>query len=158
MSYEDPFAAAPADEPEIVEAEPAGAVTVDVKPNILPAYEGKVVVTLKGGSGFDAPWIVIHAASVEDAHSQFDQKLADLMSKVHKAASHFSGSAPVNPNSSAKPAQQGQPAGSKQPPANAPEAPGPGWEYKTGFAKASGKPWQGWFPPRGSDEKPVFFN
>ena len=31
--------------------------------------EGKIVVTLKGGKGYEAPWIVIHANDVEEALS-----------------------------------------------------------------------------------------
>lgn len=118
--------------------------------------DGKLTVTLKGGSGFDAPWIVIHAADIADAYLQFEGDnaalLVELMGKVKKAGTFFSGG-DGNSRGGGRPA----PAQAQQPPAGAPECPA-GWEYKTGVSKASGKPWKGFFPPRGSEDKPIFFN
>ncbi|MGW1739986.1 hypothetical protein ACWCPQ_14370 [Nocardia sp. NPDC001965] len=63
--------------------------------------EGKVTVTLKGGSGHGAPWIVIHAADVQDAYDQFEGDnatlLAQLMTKVANAGKHFAGLSPAAP-------------------------------------------------------------
>lgn len=62
--------------------------------------EGKLTVTLKGGSGFDSPWIVIHADDAKDALEQMkDPALKELMELTKKAGAHFSGEA-------AKPAQR----------------------------------------------------
>ena len=158
---QDPFATAPADEVEApAETPPApepdkkatpkkASVTVDVKPNILPVGEGKVVVTLKGGSGFDAPWIVIHAASVEDAEAQLDANLAKLMEKTQKASSHFAGLGVFNGGPPTR--QERQPA-----PAEAQGAPGGetrvcrhgDMRFKSGISKA-GKPYQAFFCPSG---------
>lgn len=109
-----------------------------------------VTITLKGGAGFDAPWIVIHASGLEDAYEQVSGDNAALLAKVMErtkaAAGHFTGK---GAEAGVKPAPQ-------QPPANAPECP-PGWEFKSGVSKA-GKPYKGFFPPRGDDSKPIFFN
>lgn len=118
-----------------------------------PTDEGKVVVTLKGGSGFDAPWIVIHATSVDDAYEQFDGKLAELMTKVQAAGKHFAGLAPAK--SGGSPSPSAPPRGAVEPPAGTPPAPGPDWQYKTGVGK-NGKTWKAWMPPRDSDESPVW--
>ena len=114
-----------------------------------------VTVTLKGGAGFDAPWIVIHASDVEDAYDQVSgdnaSVLAKLMDRVRHAASHFTslGGATTNPAGGA-PARPGNEA-----PAGTADAPGPDWTYKTGVGK-NGKTWKAWMPPRGSDASPVW--
>ncbi|CRY79830.1 hypothetical protein SAMN05421776_11732 [Nocardia farcinica] len=120
--------------------------------------EGKVVVTLKGGTGFDAPWIVIHADSPADAAAQIGQDLLDLMDKTHRAAAKFVELAPNKPAQGGnQPApRQAAPAGATQAPPGSPECP-PGWEFKTGFSQKTQKPWKGYFPPRGSTDKPIFF-
>lgn len=55
-----------------------------------------MVVTVKAGTGFDAPWLVLHADSVEDAISKMQDdswdELADLTARKAKAfAATFSG-------------------------------------------------------------------
>nr|SBO90589.1 Phage protein [Nonomuraea gerenzanensis] len=53
--------------------------------------DGKVVITLKGGPGFEAPWIVIHAGSVDEAEDTLDEVYSKgLQHKVTKAAAAFS--------------------------------------------------------------------
>lgn len=145
----DPFSDAPEDTVvEPVKKTPAKKQA----PRPEPTGEGKVTLTLKGGAGFDAPWIVIHAADIPDAYLQLSGDnaalLVELMEKVKKAGVHFAGQ-PSQPVRSTAP--QGQ-----QPPAGAPECP-PGWTFKSGVSKA-GKPYQGFFPPRGDESKPIFFN
>lgn len=154
----DPFATDEAEAQEtVLDAPPAeapkkiGAVKVDVVPNVVT--EGKVVVTLKGGSGFDAPWIVIHAASVEDANSQLNNELMELMGRVQKAGQFFSGQAPAK--SSGGSSAGAPPRGAVEAPAGTPPAPGPDWQYKTGVGK-NGKTWKAWMPPRDSDASPVW--
>lgn len=188
---EDPFASAPADDEAQAEqpaeetfaappAEPepapapakkapakksAGTLKVDVKPNILPVSEGKVVLTFKGGVGFDAPWIVIHAADLQDAHDQVSGEnavlLAQVMDRTQKAGQHFASqgtSAPSKGNGGGGNTRQrsSAPRGATEPPAGAPPCPGPGWVFKSGVSKA-GNAWKAWMPPQGSDEKPLFF-
>lgn len=116
--------------------------------------EGKLVVTLKGGAGFDAPWLVYHATSLDDALDLFGDpgKLANLMERVQSAGKFFTGLAPKSsaPASGGAPARPGN-----EPPAGTPAAPGPDWTYKAGVGK-NGKTWKAWMPPRGSDASPVW--
>lgn len=177
---QDPFASAPADEAQVSEAtfnpppappEPAPAqdkkapakkasVTVDVKPSILPAGEGKVVLTFKGGTGFDAPWIVVHATDLQDAYDQVSgdsaKTLAALMERTQQAGAHFAGLSPAGSKGAGSAQRQPAPQPAQQPPAGSPPSPGPDWTYKSGVSKM-GKTWQAWMPPRGSNDKPVFF-
>src|SRR5690554_2017518 len=52
----------------------------------------KLTVTLKGGAGYDAPWIVIYADDAADALTQLrDPNIVELMDVVKKAGAHFSG-------------------------------------------------------------------
>lgn len=159
LSDVDPFADVPVDtdtpepftEPEPAKKAPAKKAAA--KKVEVGDVDGKVTITLKGGAGFDAPWIVIHAADIPDAYLQLsgDQAalLVELMDKVKKAGAHFAagskggaaGGAPARPGNEAPP--------------GTPEAPGPDWQYKTGVGK-NGKTWKGWFPPRGSDASPVW--
>ena len=125
------------------------------KPETSGDREG-VTVTLKGGAGFDAPWIVIHASDINDAYEQVSgdnaSTLAKLMDRVRHAANHFTslgGGAPKQ-NGGGAPARPGNEA-----PAGVPDAPGPDWTYKTGIGK-NGKAWKAWMPPRGSAEPPVW--
>lgn len=139
----------PFDEPPAEAPKKPAVKKVAAKPD---TNEGKVSITLKGGAGFDAPWVVIHAVSLEDAYEQVSGDnaglLAKIMDRTASAASYFSGlRTPAAP--AQKPAAQ-------QAPAGAPECP-PGWEFKSGVSKA-GKPYKGFFPPRGDDTKPIFFN
>ena len=122
------------------------------KPVVAPEGDGKVTITLKGGAGFDAPWIVIHATDIADAYEQLSGDyaaiLVELMGKVKKAGTFFSGGNGAAPRPAA-------PAQAQEAPAGAPECP-PGWTYRSGVGK-TGKPYKGYFPPRGDDTKPIFF-
>ena len=159
LSDVDPFSDVPVDTeaPEpFTEPEPKKAAPKKVaakKQEVEVSGDGKVTITLKGGAGFDAPWIVIHAADIPDAYLQLSGDhaalLVELMDKVKKAGAHFAGGAskglqvpaPVRPGNEAPPGTVG--------------APGPDWTYKTGVGK-NGKTWKAWMPPRGSDEPPVW--
>ena len=151
----DPFedVADEAVEPAPVEKAPAKKVAAKASSD----REG-VTVTLKGGAGFDAPWIVIHAGDLEDAYEQVSGDnaglLVKLMEQTAKAAQHFSGQ---NKSSGAdrRGSTPNAPAGAVEAPAGTPAAPGPEWTYKTGVGK-TGKPWKAWMPPRGSSEQPVW--
>lgn len=162
MSDIDPFNDVPvdedavepfADEPAAKKA-PAKKVATK-KPESTGDREG-VTVTLKGGAGFDSPWIVIHAGDINDAYEQLSgdnaSVLSKLMDRTRHAASHFTslgGGAAATPGGGA-PARPGNEA-----PAGVAEAPGPDWTYKTGVGK-NGKTWKAWMPPRGSSEQPVW--
>lgn len=154
MTLQDPFSDAPAEEAQSA-PEPAAPVAVADRPVAVPS-EGKVVVTLKGGSGYDAPWIVIHASSVDDAYSQFDGKLAELMTKVQAAGAHFSGQAPAKP-AGAAPAANGRPAGATEAPSWAPPKPYDDFVYKTGVSAKTGKTWHAWMPPQKGDNREAKF-
>jgi hypothetical protein len=160
LSDIDPFADVVADtdapEPFTEEApKKAPAKKQAVKPPADPNGREGVTITLKGGAGFDAPWIVIHATDIQDAHDTVSGEnatlLAKLMERTRHAASHFTslGGATTGPSGGA-PARPGNEA-----PAGTAEAPGPDWTYKTGVGK-NGKTWKAWMPPRGSSESPVW--
>jgi hypothetical protein len=155
-TFTDPFAPAvqapavpeprPASDPEIV---PAGGQPITIN----TTSDGKVVVTLKGGGGFDAPWIVIHASCLEDALAQLaDDKLRELMDRVKRAALYFSGggSAPAQqpqqrPSGGSQ--QLGKPAGADQAPNGEQKFCAHGaMTYRAGMSKA-GKAYQGFFCP-----------
>ena len=151
LSYEDPFATAPADEEAQSSEEnrygyapnptnPAPAA----KPAAVEQADGKVVLTFKGGRDFDAPWIVIHANSLEDAYEQVTVKaelLAKVMERTKTAGAHFAGG-----KAQAAPAQA---APQRQAPQGAQEAPGGEKRFcehgemvfKSGISKA-GKPYK----------------
>lgn len=125
-----------------------------------PPSNGEVVLTFKGGTGFDAPWIVIHGADLEDAHRQVTDEavlLASLMTQVAKAGSHFAA------NGSKSSTQGGNTGGRGSAPQGATE--GPSWAppkhrddavYKTGVSKA-GKVWHAWMSPEKGGYDPKFF-
>ena len=176
MTVADPFAAAPEfDEaqaaPEPVdetafEEPPVEAVSVKKAPTKKAAAkpakkedelsEGKVTLTFKGGSGFDAPWVVLHPTDLDDALEMVSGNnaatLAQVFERVQNAGQLFSGMGPAKPaaSSGGAPARPGAEA-----PGGTPAAPGPDWTYKTGVGK-NGKTWKAWMPPRGSDASPVW--
>lgn len=127
--------------------------------------EGKVVVTLKGGTGFDAPWIVIHAEDAADALAQLDGTLAELMQKTAQVARYFHGQlGGSKPPQAAPTPQSGGYNGGGQPgrPANANQAPNGQAEYCAHGAMVfnsgvnnQGKAWSGHFcpQPKGATDK-----
>lgn len=148
-------------------AKAVGTVSVDVKPNLVGFDgEGKLTVTLKGGSGFEAPWIVVHAKDVDDALETFTGentvKLQTLMDRVQRAAKAFAVDGPqAKTGGGGRPARQAAPAAATEPPSYAPAKPGDGWVYKSGVTKSGknkGNVWEAWMPPQGSDEDPVWFS
>ncbi|AWY03580.1 hypothetical protein SEA_HOOKMOUNT_49 [Mycobacterium phage Hookmount] len=165
------FDAPPPEAPKKAPAKKAAAKKAEPSvTNVIASDEGKVVLTFKGGTGFDAPWIVIHATDLDDALAQVTGEnastLGALFERVQNAGQHFSGLGP-------KPANGGNGGGSggggggqrrsnaprqaQEPPADAPPAPGPDWTYKSGKKKNGNGTWQAWMPPRGSNEDPVWF-
>lgn len=117
-----------------------------------PDSQAKIVTTLKGGSGYNAPWVVIHSDTPEEALNVLkNEDIRELLDQAKKVGEYFGGASQAGPKNA-----NSQPVASKQPPANAPECP-EGWEFKSGISKRNNKPWKGYFPPRGSNEKPIFF-
>lgn len=55
--------------------------------------DGKIVYTLKGGVGYDAPWIVISGDTVAEADANLEALLAGSLGNVQAAAALFHGSA-----------------------------------------------------------------
>ena len=144
MSDLDPFENAPLDD-----AAPTVEVAA-VKPAVVDTSDGKVVMTFKGGKSYDSPWIVIHANGLQEAHDfvvgDNASLLAVVMDRVQTASKHFSGIGnDAQPAQGAAPSQQYQGGAPQQ----SQEAPGGEKRFcnhgemvfKTGVAKASGKPY-----------------
>ncbi|QGJ87941.1 hypothetical protein SEA_KILLIGREW_47 [Mycobacterium phage Killigrew] len=120
--------------------------------NVAPG-EGKIVTTLKGGRDFDAPWIVIHASSVEESDALLDAKFKDYMDKVKKVAAAFAGgsAAPAPAQSSGGGYRRQAPQSAQEAPEWAPPKPYDDFVYKTGISKKTGKVWHAWMPPAKDD-------
>lgn len=104
---------------------------------------GEVSVTLKGGSGFDAPWVVIRAGSVADALDQLhdDETLKALLDKAAKVGGYFAGLAPKSSgggggNGGARPARQEAPNGESR------QCTHGEMTFRSGVSKKSGKPYK----------------
>lgn len=133
----------------------------------------RLTITLKAGTGYDAPWLVYHAASVEEgidflSHERYDE-LADLTARKGKElAKAFGGSTgfskPAGSISTgfSKPASSSEPAGAVEWDPEAEEyacAHGGATQRKGESAKG---PWTGYFcpEPKGSPNQcaPKFLN
>lgn len=152
----DPFASKAAEETteEAPNQEaPKETTTTKKKENVTMAEstEGKIVVTLKGGKGYEAPWIVIHANDVADANEQLnDEGLADLIKQTKKVAEFFNGGA----NTQAANAPAGQPQASTQAPNG--QQPPEGYVFKSGVGK-NGRAWKAFMPAdRNSGLQPIW--
>lgn len=165
MTDHDPFAAhEEAQQPEPAETpkpKSVGTVSVDVKPNLLPLDNGSVTMTFKGGAGFEAPWIVIHATDLEDAHRQVSEEaalLASLMERVQKAGAHFASNGPANTGRGGNTGGvSAPPQGATEAPAWAPPKPHADFVYKTGLSAKNGKTWHAWMPPEKGDSRDAKF-
>lgn len=83
------------------------------------------VITLKAGAGYDAPWIVLHATSQEDAVKQLtDDVHTELMDLVARKAKEFARAFGGVPMASGKPAASGGWGGKSQAATAAPAASG----------------------------------
>lgn len=131
---------------------PATITTQKEKPVTQENTNAKIVTTLKGGSGFDAPWIVVHADNVEEAVAILRGGATEELLKATKEVSDKfnGGQAPAQQRQA--PRTQGMPAGADAPRPSDPPMP-EGWTYKTGVNK-NGKAYRAYFPPRGSQESP----
>lgn len=121
--------------------------------NMQNASEGKVVVTLKGGRDFDAPWIVIHANDVTEANDQLrDPALGDLIRNTKEVAKFFAGGGQSTPQAAPRSqqsnvGQRGKPAGASMHPQGETRQCAHGqMTYRSGWNK-NGKPYEGFFCP-----------
>lgn len=108
--------------------------------------DGKIVVTLKGGPGYDAPWIVVSGDSVPEVAEHLKNVAAlGLYGETVAAAQLFTGSSGV-PTSGGVTAQSA--ASVSTPPATTPQASGRLCKHGP-RAERSGTssrgPWKGYF-------------
>lgn len=109
--------------------------------------DGKISITLKGGKGYDAPWIVVSGdtvAEVEQSMLELGESRLIELTKLGSEALIGAVGAGAAARGGGEPVASDRPAGV-----------GADWTLREGTGK-NGKPWRGWFPPRGSTEKPVW--
>lgn len=119
----------------------------------------KVVVTLKGGKGYDAPWVVLHCDTVAEANAILaNDGIVELLDRTTKAGQYFvkQGGA----SSAPAPAGGGSPYGAPQKPANISDKV---WQLiQQGGTLKRGKnpsnPWVGIAPPKGQQGGITFIN
>ncbi|MFC9974328.1 hypothetical protein ACFVH6_25835 [Spirillospora sp. NPDC127200] len=157
----DPFADDPfADDsiPTDPWSQPAPTATPATKENPIPTHaEDKLVLTLKRGSGYDSPWIVLHT-TVETAKDELRELLAqEIPQAVSKVAEIFAGTAPASAPSA--PRQSAPPAPSTPPGVEGKSCAHGPMVFRNGTNKF-GKPYQAWFCPQPKDAydkcKPIF--
>ncbi|HVV11614.1 hypothetical protein [Amycolatopsis sp.] len=147
--------------------------------------EGKLVATFKGGSGFEAPWLVVHAKDLTDLEETLSdgKRLAALLTRIKRIGATFAGKDDASGGQrsggqQSRGGQQQRGGGSSQQrnerPAGKPEAadgPPRGVEqeycdhgdmiWRTGYNEQKKKSWGGFFCPLPRDRKdeqcdPVF--
>lgn len=116
--------------------------------------QNKITVTLKGGAGYDAPWVVVHAANATDALETLnDEDLKTVLERAKKIGSFFAGGSA----GAQAPANNGQPAGASQAPGG--QTPPEGYVFKSGVSKKNGRPWQAFMPiDRNSGLETIWLN
>ena len=114
--------------------------------NSKPATE--VSVTLKGGSGYDEPWVVLRGGDVPAAAALVNDTapLKELLDGTRKAADYFhtTRKAPAPgaaQNNAPAPDRGAAPGGETK------SCPHGAMQYKSGVAASTGKPWKAWFCP-----------
>lgn len=160
MTYTDPFATAPANDEFTTNTEETTPVTeTNAAPVATTAPEG-VTLSFKGGAGYDASLLVIRAANITEMNAKLDEEGGELAALMDKAAKIQKYSTTINtPEQPAgKPSfQNGQVQYNNGGGGNGPARPDnvpAHFSYKSG--NKNGKAWSGWFPPKGSDEKPIW--
>lgn len=131
--------------------------TVSKKENnmdIVSEDQNKITVTLKGGAGYDAPWVVVHAANATDALETLnDEDLKTVLERAKKIGAFFAGGSA----GAQAPASNGQPAGAAQAPGG--QTPPEGYVFKSGVSKKNGRPWQAFMPiDRNSGLETIWLN
>lgn len=93
------------------------------KPSATAEAVDEVVVTLKAGTSFSDPWIVLHAKNVQAALNHLsDNNLKELMDRVKRAGKYFVGEKDLEPAkrvglTTPEPAKTWQPPIAQAPPA-----------------------------------------
>jgi len=160
----DPFApsSTPSDEDVPVEEtapepEPAPAPKKKAAPKraapapSLEERDGKWVITLKGGAGFEAPWLVGHLSSLQEVNDALSgpnaELLVDTFEKLQKASAKLQ---EFGPTKAAPPRGGGGGGQARQAPAGARQAPGGETRYcdhgqmifRSGVSQKTGNPYQ----------------
>jgi hypothetical protein len=170
MTYPDPFLGQPADEAQAAPAEapredPWASQAAAQPSAIAPSSGGlnEASLTFKGGTNFDAPWLVLKdslenlAAILTGPRAAVLKTVLDRAQVVATAFSSGYAGAATSGAAHAPAARQAAPAAATAPPANAPACPA-GWTYRTGMKKDGSGTYQAFFPPRGDNTKPIFFD
>ena len=109
--------------------------------------DGKISITLKGGKGYDAPWVVVSGDTV----AEVEQSMLELGESRLIELTNLGSEALISAVGESSQGASQQHTGAADRPAGV----GADWTLREGTGK-SGKSWKGWFPPRGSTEKPVW--
>lgn len=120
---------------------PADPFSTDVKETTVAetTSTNEITITLKGGSGFDSPWVVIRAADAASAQAILDDPaLKALTDRTSEVGQYFAG--------------LGKPAATAAPTAAPTPAQGSGRHCKHGervmrSGTKNGKAWTGYFCP-----------
>lgn len=147
-----------------------------VDPKEVVVDRDRLTITLKAGGGYDAPWLVYHASTVEEGidfliHDRYDE-LADLTARKGKElAKAFGGSTGFSKPAGSTSTGFSKPASSSEPaePAGAVEWDPEAEEYACAHGGATQRkgesakgPWTGYFcpEPKGSPNQcaPKFLN
>lgn len=143
---EDPWASAPADEPqpETAQQAPIATATVAVKPVIVGGDAGKITLTFKGGGAFADRWLVAHVANpAEGLDLLKDPQFKELLDLSKRIASYDSGGGSAPAGGGNTQINSNVPQGATQAPKGEERFCSHGkMEFKSGVAKASGKPYQ----------------
>lgn len=117
----------------------------------VPSDNTELVVTLKGGTGYDDPWIVIHAKDAADASRQIGSELYKLMAQTQEAAEKFRSYGPAKPaaapRQSAPAAAASKPAYQQAPGGDARQCPHGEMQFKSGVSQKTGKTWKAFMCP-----------
>lgn len=110
-----------------------------------------VKITLKGGSGYDAPWLTHEFRSVDEADEILNGpdgvKLAEVLAKVQAVAKFFVAKNEIPKTGSQARSAGSASAGATDAPAwmgSAPSCPHGPKKYVTKVSAKTGKPWHAW--------------
>lgn len=148
MSTIDPFNTTPGEEAQ-QQTEPTTTPSIETskeKPTLTTTTvsdQSKLTLTFKGGAGYDAPWVVVHANTPGEAAALVrEQDFKELLQLTQEVGGAFGSMAPNKP-AQAAPSANAAPAGATQAPNG--ETPPPGYMFKSGIGK-NGKPWKAFMP------------
>jgi hypothetical protein len=149
---EDPWAESPTD---TVEAEPEYNTNGGTVSNVNVTSEDPITLTFKQSGGYDAPWTVLRAKSVDESLALVKEAVEKgLFKAVTWAAGEFAGKPTVTANVQQAPAQQSYQQPAQQAPQQQQGYQGDGrtcqhgvMTYKEGFNQAKGTNWKAYFCP-----------